>query len=68
MHKCETTPLKMHQVFNKQFEHIDQICDAEKLAETKGGAAPQATPTVLKLIKFRRVKPLKIGQPRELIQ
>lgn len=27
----------MHQVFNKQFDHIDTICDADSAFETKIG-------------------------------
>lgn len=29
VHQFETLPVKMHHVFNKQFEHIDAICDMD---------------------------------------
>lgn len=35
IHKYETETVQMHQIFNKQFEHIDTICDADSAYEAK---------------------------------
>lgn len=58
----------MHQVFNKQFEHIDQICDADTAYETRIGPSTLVDQTVFKKIKCKGFKPLVLGQPREKIK
>jgi len=68
MHKFENNPLKMHQVFNKQFDHIDEICDAESAFETRIGTSTLVKQTVFKTIKCKTNKPLKLGQSRERIK
>ena len=61
VHKFETSPNKMHQVFNKQFDHIDQICDADTAYETKIGPSTLVDQTVFKKIRGKDYKPLLLG-------
>ena len=58
----------MHQVFNKQFEHIDTICDADSAYETKIGPSTLVDQTVFKKIKCKEFKPLKLGESREKVK
>ena len=58
----------MHQVFNKQFDHIDAICDADSAYETRIGPSSLVDQTVFKKIRCKEVKPLLLGQPRDKIK
>lgn len=66
--KYETNPNKMHQVFNKQFEHIDDICDADTAYETRIGPSTLVNQTVFKKIKCRDMNPIKLGEERAKIK
>lgn len=68
IHKYETNPAKMHQVFNKQFDHIDKICDADSAFETRVGPSTMVNQTVYKRIRTVDMKPIVLGQPREKIK
>ena len=67
MHSNEGAPMQMHQVFNKQFEQIDKICDRELAHEVTLGP-PEDRPVeklMFKTLKSRNFKPIKLGQTRE---
>ena len=68
MHKFENNPIKMHQVFNKQFEHIEEICEADMAYETRIGPTSLVDQTVFKRIHARDMVPLKLGQTRDKIK
>ena len=58
----------MHQVFNKQFEHIDTICDADSAYETRLGPSTLVDPTIFKKIRCKNMAPLKLGLSRDKIK
>ena len=58
----------MHQIFNKQLEHIDAICDADSAYETKTQFSQTVDQTVYKSVRCRKMTPLTLGQPREKIK
>ena len=58
----------MHQVFNKQFEHIDAICEADQAYDTRIGPTTVVEQTVFKRIRCKRMQPLELGQTREKIK
>ena len=68
MKKFATQPYKMQQVFNKQFDHIDQICEADTAFETKIGQNTMVDHTVLKKLRTKEMKPMVLGETRELIK
>lgn len=68
VHQYENNGYKMHQVFNKQFDHIDTICDADTAYETRIGPTQLVDQTVFKRIQAKSMQPLKLGQTREKIK
>ena len=66
--KYETNPNKMHQVFNKQFEHIETICEADSAVDSRIGPTQTIDHTVYKRLKCRRLEPLELGKTREQIK
>ena len=55
-------------MFNKQFEHIDTICEADMAYETRIGPTQLVDQIVFKRIHARSMRPLKLGQSREKIK
>ena len=59
--KYATVPAKLNQVFTKQFDHIDVICDTEYNFNSR--VMPSATfdQRILKTLRLQDIKPLKLG-------
>ena len=59
--KYATVPAKLNQVFSKQFDHVDVICDTEYNFNSR--VMPSATfdQRILKTLRLKDIKPLKLG-------
>ena len=66
--KYATIPAKLNQVFSKQFDHIDVICDTEYNFNSR--VMPSATfdQRILKTLRLQDIKPLKLGQARDFLR
>ena len=63
MHQNENAPLQMHQVFNKQFDDVEFICDREPSHEIQLGA-PEERPMekiIFKKLLAKNFQPIKLG-------
>ena len=58
--KYSVDVVQMHQVFNKQFKHIEEICDTDISFEAT--AAPQnlVDQVIFKTLRTQNMKPLKL--------
>ena len=58
----------MHQVFNKQFEHIDVLCDTDVSFEAHAAPSQQIDHVVFKNLRTKDMKSIKLYEPREKIR
>lgn len=57
----------MHQMFNKQFSHIDEICDADKLVEQRFNPNAMSDQPAKKKLKVKSFKPINFGVDRKVL-
>ena len=63
--KYATNPAKLTQVFSKQFNHIDIICDTDTSFDSKIAPTTSFDHRIIKTLRTKDLKPLKLGFSRE---
>ena len=68
VHKLENQTAKMHQLFNKSFGPIDQICDQDGGYQAGIAQVNIVDHVIFKTIKCKSFKPLELEKSREKIK
>jgi len=58
--------LNMHQMFNKHFSLVDEICDQDKLVEQRFNPNTLSDQPAKKNLKVKSLKPIDFGVDREV--
>ena len=57
--------MKVHHIFSKQFEHIDAICEAETMYESKLIPKAATEGIIFKKLRLKDMQPVILGQDRD---
>jgi len=59
--------LTMHHMFNKQFSHVDEICDSDKLIEQRFNPNALSDQPAKKTLKVKSLQPITFGIDRKIL-